>query len=411
MTNRWFIERLLMCFLILSTVSGCSTPRTSNSDVNINALAGRESPLAQEAIPGNVAQVSALLAQGAEVNAKDTNGDTPLHDAAYYSSKAVAEALIAHGANVNAENAKGETPLHNAALHGNQAVTEALLAHGADVNAKNAYGVTPLHYAGNKGNQAVVELLIAHGANVNALTNGGWTPLHYAVTKGDQAVVELLIAHGANVNARTNDGWTPLHYAASFGHQAVAEMLLAHGADANAKDTAGVTPLSLATSNGYEDIAALLLVTQAQHEQETGHPDQAFARYRQILQNYPASVHISTDPFYADLMKHLLDTARKLKSMPPLTEEYRQEMVVGIDAIKTAATDADFQKAESHFAKASRLAPWSPQPYDALGHVLESQKKYKEAAGYYKLYLLVQPNAPNARAVQDHIYVLEGRSR
>lgn len=60
---------------------------------------------------GNKAQVMALIAKGAGVNAKDVDGCTPLHLAADYGRKAEAELLIAKGADVNAKCLEGLTPL------------------------------------------------------------------------------------------------------------------------------------------------------------------------------------------------------------------------------------------------------------------------------------------------------------
>ena len=58
----------------------------------------------------------------------------------------VAEVLIAHGADVNAENANGMTPLQIAALYGKKAVAESLTVHGADVNARDPRGNTPMMF-------------------------------------------------------------------------------------------------------------------------------------------------------------------------------------------------------------------------------------------------------------------------
>jgi len=56
-----------------------------------------------------------LLAKGADVDAKDGSGQTPLHVASSLETKRVPELLIAKGANVNARDNRGNTPLHLAA--------------------------------------------------------------------------------------------------------------------------------------------------------------------------------------------------------------------------------------------------------------------------------------------------------
>lgn len=79
--------------------------------------------------------------------------------------KRVAELLVAHGADVNARDLMGLTPLHRAAVSDNDTVTETLLAHRADVNAKDNDGETPLHQAMERGNDAVAKILREHGGH------------------------------------------------------------------------------------------------------------------------------------------------------------------------------------------------------------------------------------------------------
>jgi len=84
------------------------------------------------------------------------------------------QALLAKGAEVNARNAHGWTPLHVAAAGGDPAVIALLLKHGADVHAQSHIGTTPLDNATTRGGrQAVIDLLLAHGAR----SNGAWDEL------------------------------------------------------------------------------------------------------------------------------------------------------------------------------------------------------------------------------------------
>jgi ankyrin repeat protein len=81
------------------------------------------------------------------------------------------QALLAKGAEVNARNAHGWTPLHVAAAGGDPAVIALLLQHGADVHAQSHIGTTPLDNATTRGGRkAVITLLLAHGAKCN----GAW---------------------------------------------------------------------------------------------------------------------------------------------------------------------------------------------------------------------------------------------
>ncbi|MGO9863338.1 MAG: ankyrin repeat domain-containing protein [Terriglobales bacterium] len=191
---------------------------------------GVSTPLHTAVHDGHKDEAELLLAHGADVNAKDNDGWTPLHEAA---TRDVAELLLAHGADVNARNTDrdndGMTPLHFAAVMGKKDVAEVLLAHGANVNAKNGKFETPLHLAAYKGDRGVVELLLAHGADVNSKEYQGMTPLHSAAMQGNADVIELLLAHGAGVNAKDNNGFTPLVCAEVTKHQDTVDLLREHG--------------------------------------------------------------------------------------------------------------------------------------------------------------------------------------
>ena len=130
---------------------------------------------------GNLAKVKELLKANPKLIA-ETNGTTPLHIVAHYhhnNHKQIAEFLLANGADVNAKNRRGATPLHVAARAGQKEVAEFLLANGADIEAKERYGFTPLHLAVQGNHKEIVELLLVNGADVNAVDKGGWTPLRW----------------------------------------------------------------------------------------------------------------------------------------------------------------------------------------------------------------------------------------
>ena len=91
-------------------------------------------------------------------------GITPLQQAARDGHKEIADLLIAEGADVNAKNDYGWTPLHWAASRGHKEIVELLIAKGANVNAKNKYGTTPLDMANDR---EIADLLRKHGGKTS----------------------------------------------------------------------------------------------------------------------------------------------------------------------------------------------------------------------------------------------------
>ena len=123
-----------------------------------------------------------------------------IHDAADKGNIEAVKQHLAAGADVNAKDEDGYTPLNFAAQQGHKEVVELLIAKGADVNAKGYYGRTPLQRAAWFGRKEIVGLLIAKGADVNAKIEGGRhkgiTPLDSAIRLRHPETADLLRKHG-----------------------------------------------------------------------------------------------------------------------------------------------------------------------------------------------------------------------
>ena len=126
-------------------------------------------------------------------------------------------AELDRGANINAKDDWGLTPLHYAARSNtDSSVVALLLDRGAEVNATSTEGFTPLHSAvsGNP-EPSVIELLLDRGADIKARDRNDATPLHHAVifVNEDPSVLKLLLDRGADVGARTSHGDTACQFA------------------------------------------------------------------------------------------------------------------------------------------------------------------------------------------------------
>ena len=215
---------------------------------NVNAKSeNSQTPLHLAPISNNPQIIGALIAAGANVNAKSENSQTPLHLAAHRSNNPqIIEALIAAGANVNVADDPW-SPLHLAARFSkNPQIIEALIAAGANVNENY-----PIHRAVYNPNPEIIEALIAAGANVNAVDYSGDTPLHLAAHRSNNPqIIEALIAAGANVNVADNRGQTPLHHAVEDNENPeITKALIAAGANVRAKDDRGDRPLDVLGRN------------------------------------------------------------------------------------------------------------------------------------------------------------------
>ncbi|MFI2720765.1 ankyrin repeat domain-containing protein [Streptomyces collinus] len=188
----------------------------------------------------------------------------PVHGGDPAERAALVRSLIADGADVSARDERGATPLHRALetpYDGNSPrpsleVVRALLECGADVHAVDNDGATPagraVAYCGSgltrREERAleVLALLVEHGARLDGtseLRTGGSLAHHGGVAR---QVYAFLLDHGAPIDAVDHHGDTPLHAAVRARRPDLVTLLLERGADSAAVNGLGQTPLGIA---------------------------------------------------------------------------------------------------------------------------------------------------------------------
>lgn len=184
---------------------------------------------------GNADDVRRLLEAGANLEARDAEGRTPLLAAVRERQTATALALIDAGANVNAKDAINDSAYLLAGASGQLEILRSTLQHGADLRSTNRYGGTALIPAAERGHVEVVRTLIDAGVAVDHVNNLGWTALLEAIILGDGgpahvSIVKLLIDAGADVNLADGDDVTPLQHARQRRQSENIRLLLAANA-------------------------------------------------------------------------------------------------------------------------------------------------------------------------------------
>ncbi len=244
--------------------------------------------VAEAAAAGDTDVLKARLAEGADPNEVDEEGNCPLHHAAGGKSDLALNLLLKAGADPLATNAEGKTPRqicrHEALSSCLQTAEKArerelalcklitradvtgvraALAEGVNPNARSADRVgSLLLYAVSLGHASVVRALLEAGAEVDAITTrGGRTSLHIAASNGDMAVLRELMAAKPNPLLPSANGAYPLHDAVWNRRLEAVRLLLPAYAHINFNPRGGPhgSPLAMAIHYGRTDIVRAFL--------------------------------------------------------------------------------------------------------------------------------------------------------
>jgi ankyrin repeat protein len=194
---------------------------------------------------GDVKALRKALADGAKVNAKNEQGQTPALVAAMRGDAKTLTALRSAGANLRVRNDAGDTGLHLAAADGQTAIARVLLAAGVDPNdRRNRFQAAPLHLAAIRDQADAAKLLLRAGARLDLRDHDDLTPLMCAAGRSSMKTARVLLPQCAG-----KDRSEALQVAARAGDLAMVKLLLVAGADAAYRSPRGNTALMLARSN------------------------------------------------------------------------------------------------------------------------------------------------------------------
>ncbi|EKX39034.1 hypothetical protein GUITHDRAFT_143837 [Guillardia theta CCMP2712] len=222
------------------------------------------------AAEGHVEVIKLAMRAGADMKARDENGQSPFF-IAVVNKRMEAARLVARNVSVDVNEKDAglrATPLHHAAGNGDLQMIHMLMLMNANVNATSILG-SALQWAAMSECEEAVKLLITLGADPNVLPSdeGGRKvppPLVMAASMNQHRMCELYVGAGANLSLCDQEGFTALHFAAETGNVDLFRLLVERGCDVAAKNVHGKTPLQLARyrwrkSQRYQNMRDILI--------------------------------------------------------------------------------------------------------------------------------------------------------
>ncbi|MBN8828869.1 MAG: ankyrin repeat domain-containing protein [Sphingobacteriia bacterium] len=193
-------------------------------------------------------KIKFLVSRGADVNAADKFGETPLNYAIQNENYANVKWLLENGADVNLSRTDGVSPLLYAIVHKKLDIFNLLLEYNAKTEIGDKFLLYPLHYVIMSDLNDFLISLLKYDPDLNVRDLRGSTALHYTSSANNLEAVKILYKYSKdnNVSLNLNIGnyWddTPLHYAAKLKCIEIYEYLLEIGADPYLKNRTGKIP-------------------------------------------------------------------------------------------------------------------------------------------------------------------------
>jgi len=177
----------------------------------------------------DVERVKLLVELGADIHARDRDGNTALYYAILCGHLEIFQFLCDKGAALDTSNEIGLTYLHYTSLLDTSDIAEILINKGVSLDSHKSR-TTALTLACENGRDKIVRLLCEAGAGLDLVGYRGATGLHYASARGFSKIVQLLCDYGATLDQENYDRETPVELACMNGHLDVVRILSAAGA-------------------------------------------------------------------------------------------------------------------------------------------------------------------------------------
>lgn len=215
--------------------------------------------LAVAASKGYAYEIHRLVKLGADPNAKDATGSTPLIYAVANNLPEAVTALLTYDPELDFLTPANESPLLIAARYNLLEVGESLIRKGAGINFRDNNGAAPLHYAAIYDYLYFSDMLIYYEAVIDIRSNDGTTPLLGAVWAGNAEIADLLIQSGANPSVADEEGFTPLILAAQNNDTLIADLLLRNNASLYSINSYNFDALGISIRSNHLQMTEFLL--------------------------------------------------------------------------------------------------------------------------------------------------------
>ncbi|XP_008212116.2 ankyrin repeat domain-containing protein 65-like [Nasonia vitripennis] len=216
------------------------------------------------AMTGRIREAKLFLKKGANSNAADNNGMTPLLAAAQsIKANELLPLLIMHGANVKARDVDGRNILHWLAYAPveHAGLVRALIELGVSISERESVNqYQALHLAAANGKKQMVQILLEYGANPNTLAGDDVFPLYLAAARSDMSLaLKTLLERGANIHLISITGETALHSDCKNVQVQDIAQLISSAANLLAEDQVGDTPFTLIRYKNVNPCSRLMM--------------------------------------------------------------------------------------------------------------------------------------------------------